>query len=169
LAGLLNGISVVGLVQELAGDGIVLEKVDGQFTLKPQGVEVRKTSAIGVSMGITLDGNYNSQTKNMNFEGVITPLYALNGTLERVFGKLFGRQRGEGLFSFVYKVKGTSEDPKISVNPLSVLAPGVFREIFRSEMPDVGKADVPANDVPVDPEGNNSGIDDDSIAPEDDR
>jgi hypothetical protein len=169
LAGLLNGISVVGLVQELAGEGIVLEKVDGQFTLKPQGVEVRKTSAIGVSMGITLNGNYNSQTKGVNFEGVITPLYALNGTLERVFGKLFGRQRGEGLFSFIYKVKGTSENPKISVNPLSVLAPGVFREIFRSDMPDVGKADVPAADIPTDPEGNNSGDDINTMTPEADR
>jgi hypothetical protein len=169
LAGLLNGISVVGLVQELAGEGIVLEKVDGQFTLKPQGVEVRKTSAIGVSMGITLNGNYNSQTKGVNFEGVITPLYALNGTLERVFGKLFGRQRGEGLFSFIYKVKGTSENPKISVNPLSVLAPGVFREIFRSDMPDVGKADVPAADIPIDPEGNNSGDDINTMTPEADR
>ncbi|MEK6205750.1 MAG: hypothetical protein N2B02_09000, partial [Amylibacter sp.] len=79
------------------------------------------------------------------------------------------RQRGEGLFSFVYKVKGTSEDPIISVNPLSVLAPGVFREIFRTEKPDVGKADVPANDVPVDPEGNNSGTYIDTIAPETDR
>jgi hypothetical protein len=152
LAGLLNGISGIGLVQELTGDGIVFENIDGQFTLKPQGVEVRKTSAVGVSIGISMDGNYNSKTKDVNFEGVITPLYALNGTLERVFGKLFGRQRGEGLFSFVYKVKGTSDDPKITVNPLSILAPGVFREIFRTEMPDVGKADIPASAGTGDPE-----------------
>lgn len=165
LAGLLNGISVIGLVQELAGEGIVFENVDGQFVLKPQGVEVRKTSAIGVSMGITLDGNYNSQTKNVNFEGVITPLYALNGTLERVFGKLFGRQRGEGLFSFIYNVKGASDDPKISVNPLSILAPGVFREIFRSEMPEVGKTEVPRVDNPVEAENVDSG----TLTPETDR
>lgn len=140
LADLLNGISVVGLVQQLLGDGIVFDVIDGQFTLKPSGVEVRKTSAVGVSMGISLDGNYNSKTKNVYFEGVITPLYALNGTLARVFGKLFGRARGEGLFSFVYKVSGPSDNPKTRVKILSIFTPGVFREIFRTKMQSLGKA-----------------------------
>ncbi|MFK5997652.1 MAG: DUF3971 domain-containing protein [Rhodobacterales bacterium] len=142
LASIFNAISVIGLVQQVAGAGIVFEKVDGQFTLKPQGVEIRKTSAVGVSVGMTLDGNYNSETKQVKFEGVLTPLYAVNGTLRQVFGKLFGRRKGEGLFGFVYKVSGTSSDPKISVNPLSILTPGIFRELFRTPMPDVGKADV---------------------------
>lgn len=144
LADLLNAISVVGLVQELAGVGMFFEQVDGQFTLKPEGVELRNTSAVGVSIGLTLDGNYNSSTKAVNFEGVLTPVYALNGTLERVFGKVFGRRKGEGLFSFVYRIKGQSSDPKISVNPLSVLAPGVVREVFRKKIPEVGKAAVPS-------------------------
>ncbi len=169
LAGLLNGISGIGLIQELAGEGIVFENIDGQFILKPEGVEVRKTSAIGVSIGISMDGNYISKTKEVQFEGVITPLYALNGTLERVFGKLFGRQRGEGLFSFVYKVKGTSDDPKITVNPLSILAPGVFREIFRTEMPDVGKAAAPANDPSADTKAKDTQNNENTIAPEADR
>ncbi len=152
LASLLNGISVIGLVQEVAGEGIVFDKIDGQFTLKPQGVELRKISAVGVSLGMTMDGNYNSQTKRVNFEGVITPLYALNGSLERVFGKLFGRRKGEGLFSFVYKVKGTSGTPQISVNPLSILTPGLFRELFRTKMPDVGKSAISNDDTSTAPQ-----------------
>lgn len=142
LADLLNAISVVGLVQELAGEGIVFELVDGQFELKPEGVVLHNTSAVGVSIGLTLEGNYNSTTKKVNFEGVITPLYAINGTLERVFGKIFGRRKGEGVFSFVYRVKGLSSAPKITVNPLSVLAPGVIREVFRKKIPEVGKATI---------------------------
>jgi len=142
LADILNGISVVGLLQQLSGDGIVFETIDGQFTLKPEGVELRKTSAVGISIGITLDGNYNSNTKHVNFEGVMTPLYAVNGTFERVFGKVFGRRKGEGVFSFVYKVVGPSNAPKVSVNPLSILTPGILREVFRKDIPDVGKADV---------------------------
>jgi len=143
LADILNGISVVGLLQQLSGDGIVFETVDGQFTLKPAGVELRKTSAVGISIGITLDGNYNYNTKHVNLEGVLTPLYAVNGTFERIFGKVFGRRKGEGVFSFVYKVIGPSNAPIVSVNPLSILTPGVLREVFRKDIPDVGKADVP--------------------------
>ncbi|MBL4748973.1 MAG: hypothetical protein JKX71_00065 [Amylibacter sp.] len=152
LADLLNSISVIGLVQQLSGDGIAFEKIDGQFTLKPQGVELRKISAVGVSIGLTMDGNYNSNTKGMNFEGVITPLYALNGSLERVFGKIFGRRKGEGLFSFVYKVSGTSTDPKVSVNPLSILTPGLFREMFRTKMPNIGMSDTLNFTTPAEPQ-----------------
>jgi hypothetical protein len=170
LAGLLNGISVIGLVQQLGGEGIAFDKIAGEFTLKPQGVELRKISAVGVSIGITMDGNYSSKTKGINFEGVITPLYALNGALERVFGKLFGRRKGEGLFSFVYKVSGTSADPKISVNPFSILTPGLFRELFRTKMPNVGTADDPAFTAPSEPEKETSQADETStLAPEADR
>ncbi len=146
LADILNGISVIGLVQQLSGDGIVFESVDGQFVLKPQGVELRKTSAVGASIGMTLDGTYNTTTTNVNFEGVVTPIYALNGTLERIFGKLFGRTKGEGLFSFVYKMSGPAKDPQIGVNPFSILAPGAFREIFRTDIPNV---DAPQTKKPV--------------------
>jgi hypothetical protein len=162
LADILNAVSVVGAVQQLSGDGIAFETVEGQFTLKPKGVELRKTSATGVSIGLTLGGNYNSATKNVNFEGVITPLYAVNGTLQRVFGKVLGRQKGEGLFSFVYKVTGSSSAPKISVNPLSILAPGVVREVFRTKIPDVDNSEAtpknnnvkPKNDtnLPLEPD-----------------
>ena len=135
MADLLNGISVVGLLQQLSGEGIVFETVDGQFELYPTGVRLNKTSAVGVSVGLTLDGNYNSVNKTIDMEGVITPIYALNGSLERVFGKVFGRRKGEGLFSFVYDIQGASNNPKVSVKPLSILAPGAFREIFRRNIP----------------------------------
>jgi len=145
LADILNGISVVGLVQQLLGDGIVFENIDGQFNLKPKGVEVRKASAVGPSIGITLDGTYSSETELLNFEGVVTPVYAINGTFERVFGKVLGRTKGEGLFSFVYKLSGPPKDPKISVNPFSVLAPGAVRELFRTNIPNV---DAPVSEKP---------------------
>ncbi|MEH6360896.1 MAG: hypothetical protein V7761_09205, partial [Amylibacter sp.] len=57
-------------------------------------------------------------------------------------GKVFGRRKGEGVFSFVYKVVGPSNAPKVSVNPLSILTPGILREVFRKDIPDVGKAEV---------------------------
>lgn len=170
LAGLLNAISGIGLVQQLSGEGIVFEKIDGQFTLKPQGVELRKVSAVGVSIGITMDGNYNSKTKGVNFEGVLTPLYAVNGTLVRVFGKILGRRKGEGVFSFVYNMTGPADNPQIKVNPFSILTPGVFREVFRTKIPDVGKADIPAVPAPAAIQKETENPDrTDTLAPEADR
>ena len=44
-------------------------------------------------------------------------------------------KRGEGLFGFNYSLGGTADAPQVSVNPLSILTPGLFREIFRSPPP----------------------------------
>lgn len=135
MAGLLNAISVVGLLQQLEGEGIHFSTVEGQFKLRPNGVKLEKISAVGPSMGMTLDGWYDTARKSVNFEGVVTPLYAVNGLFERIFGPLMGRRKGEGMFSFTYKMQGPAAQPKVSVNPLSILTPGAFREIFRTKPP----------------------------------
>jgi hypothetical protein len=49
-------------------------------------------------------------------------------------GQIFSKRR-EGLFGFNYRMTGAADDPRVSVNPLSILTPGMFREIFRSEPP----------------------------------
>lgn len=135
MAALLNGISLVGAIQQLEGEGIHFSSIEGQFKLRSNGVKLENISAIGPSIGMTLDGWYNTRTKGVDFEGVITPLYAVNGVFERIFGQLVGRRKGEGMFSFTYRMRGPSSSPKVAVNPLSILTPGAFREIFRQKPP----------------------------------
>ncbi|MBR9864465.1 MAG: hypothetical protein GYB24_13585 [Rhodobacteraceae bacterium] len=135
MAGLLNAISVVGLLQQLEGEGIHFNTVEGGFKLRSNGVKLERISAVGPSMGMTLDGWYDTARKSVNFEGVVTPLYAVNGIFERLFGPLMGRRKGEGMFSFTYRMQGAADNPKVSVNPLSILTPGAFREIFRTQPP----------------------------------
>ena len=84
---------------------------------------------------MTLDGWYDTKNKSVNFEGVVTPLYVVNGVFERLFGQLVGRRKGEGMFSFTYRMRGPASQPKVGVNPLSILTPGAFREIFRQKAP----------------------------------
>jgi len=135
MAGLLNGISIVGALQQLEGNGIHFTTVEGKFLMRSNGVQIKDISAVGPSIGMTLDGWYDSTNRTVDFEGVTTPLYALNGLFERALGKLGGRKKGEGLFSFTYRMRGSADDPKVIVNPLSILTPGAFREIFRKKPP----------------------------------
>ena len=46
---------------------------------------------------------------------------------------------GEGLIGFNFTLQGPVGDTSVSVNPLSVLTPGMFREIFRRPAPTVGQ------------------------------
>lgn len=132
LAELLSAISVVGLLEQLNGEGLLFAEADADFRLTPAGVEIRRGAAVGPSMGVSMAGTYDSARKVFNLQGVISPLYLLNG-----IGQIFSR-RGEGLFGFNYDIRGSAAGAQISVNPLSILTPGAFREIFRRPVPRLG-------------------------------
>jgi hypothetical protein len=133
VAALLDAISVVGLLQQLDGQGIAFDEVDARFRLTPQQVILTQSSAVGPGLGISLDGIYTLATKQMDFQGVISPLYIINA-----IGSIFTR-RGEGLIGFNFNIGGTADAPSVSVNPLSALTPGMFREIFRRAPPQVSQ------------------------------
>lgn len=129
LASLLNAISVIGLIDQMGSGGILFTQVDASFRLSPRGVTLYSSSATGPSIGLSMDGTYRLSDGAMDMQGVVSPLYALNG-----IGQIFTR-RGEGLIGFNFNLKGTSSAPKVAVNPLSVFTPGMFREIFRRQPP----------------------------------
>ncbi len=130
LADLLSALSVVGLMEQLSGDGILFSEVEARFTLSPGGVRLQESFAVGPSMGITMDGVYANANRRMQMQGVVSPIYLLN----RPLGFLFAKKR-EGLFGFTYRLDGSADAPKVSVNPLSVFTPGIFREMFRRPPP----------------------------------
>lgn len=129
IVALLNAISLVGLVDELSGQGILFSNVEADFRLGPDYVTLSALSAVGPSMGVTLEGLYNLKTDALDMRGVLSPLYLVNAV-----GSVFTR-KGEGLLGFAFRVRGTGANPDVSVNPLSALAPGFLREVFRGEKP----------------------------------
>ncbi|MCV6584607.1 MAG: DUF3971 domain-containing protein [Marinibacterium sp.] len=139
MAALLNSISVVGLIDELEGSGIVFSEIDIRFGLTPRGVEIYKGSAVGPSVGLSMDGRVNFETGRIDIQGAITPAYFLNQV-----GSVLTR-KGEGLFSFSYRLSGPMAKPKVSVNPLSLLAPGMVRDVFRGPAPQDPNAKPPSD------------------------
>jgi hypothetical protein len=129
MAEMLNIISVFGLLEQLGKSGILFTEVDAKFRLTPDQVIVSQSSAIGPSMGVSLNGYYDLATRDMDMQGVLSPIYLLNG-----IGSIIGR-KGEGLIGFNFSLKGNAARPRVLVNPLSALTPGMFREIFRRPAP----------------------------------
>jgi hypothetical protein len=131
LAELLSAVSVVGLLEQMGGEGLAFNNGQVNFILTPDAVEITQGSAVGASLGISFAGLYLTAGGRLDLQGVISPIYLVNG-----IGQIFSR-RGEGLFGFNYRLTGTAETPNVSVNPLSVLTPGMFREIFRTAPPNL--------------------------------
>lgn len=129
LAELISAVSIVGLLEQLNGTGILFSTAEFDFVLTPEGVQITDGSAVGASVGLSLSGIYSAATKALALQGVLSPVYLVNGV-----GAALTR-RGEGLFGFNFEIRGTSDNPDVQVNPLSILTPGMFREIFRRPAP----------------------------------
>ena len=80
-----------------------------------------------------MDGIYELKSGEMQMQGVVSPLYLLNGV-----GSVLTR-KGEGVLGFNYRLSGTATAPRVTVNPLSIFTPGMFREIFRRPAPKVSQ------------------------------
>ena len=69
----------------------------------------------------------------MQLEGIVVPAYTLNRLIGKIplLGKLLTGGEGGGLFAVDYSLSGPLDRPKINVNPLASLAPGVLRNLLR--------------------------------------
>ena len=128
---LLDAISIVGLIDQLQGPGLVLNEIEADFINLPDQIKFERASAFGPSIGISLEGYYDKSNNNLNMQGVLSPLYVVNA-----IGSIFTR-KGEGLLGFNYRLKGNAERPEVLVNPLSIFTPAIFREIFRRPVPNL--------------------------------
>lgn len=103
-------------------------------------------------MGLSMDGTFNVPANTLRMQGVISPLYIVNQ-----LGNLIAR-KGEGVFGFNYSLTGPAKNPRVSVNPLSGLAPGFLRDILRSAPPPVDEfAPAPEPKSHTRPDDANSG------------
>jgi hypothetical protein len=87
----------------------------------------------GPQLGATMRGTVDFKTQTVDLGGTYVPAYGLNagvfGAIP-VFGKVLTGRQGEGLIGITFTVQGKLEDPAVLVNPMSVLTPGIFRQIF---------------------------------------
>jgi len=103
---------------------------------------VKEARASGTSLGFTANGKVFRHADVVNLEGTVIPAYALNSAFGHIplLGNLFtGGEKGGGVFAATYSMTGPIEEPVVSVNPLSALAPGFLRNVFGI----FGKADDP--------------------------
>jgi hypothetical protein len=92
----------------------------------------------GPAVGATVEGNIDFAAERLALHGTYVPLYALNnlfGQLPLFLGPLFGGKKNEGLLGITYSLSGSTKSPVLTINPISVVTPGVFRYIFGMDNP----------------------------------
>ena len=143
LARLLTVAALTGVVDVLQGQGISFQSMTAPFTLARSVVRVKDAQISGNALGLTANGDLDMGRSRVALEGTLVPFYLINSALGDVplLGWLLnGGEKGGGLVAFNFSMKGPSNDPDVSLNPLSALTPGFLRRFFDVFSPD-GTAD----------------------------
>ena len=135
LARLLGALSLPGMIELLGNEGVAFSKLESQFDwlYRPQGglLVLKEGRTSGNSLGLTFDGVVDNPAGTIDVTGTLVPISGVNNILGSIplIGDILTGGTG-GVFAATYSVKGKLEEPDISVNPLSVLAPGILRRIL---------------------------------------
>jgi len=129
--------SLRGLAEMLGGDGVTFNSLTATVRIDGSRVTISESRAAGPSLGITASGGYDLAADNLDLNGVVVPSFGLNSMLGNVpiLGQLFVSREGEGVLGITYSMDGPIADARVGVNPLSALAPGIFRRIFEAPPP----------------------------------
>jgi hypothetical protein len=128
--------SLNGLADLVSGEGIEFTTALTRFEVDGGALRISEARATGPSVGVTAQGAFSlGEDRGVTLSGAVAPVYGVNSILGRapLIGDLFVNREGEGLIALSYSVDGSTVEPRVTVNPLSALAPGVLRRMFEPE------------------------------------
>ncbi len=145
---MLSVASATGLSSMLSGSGIPFANLHGNFVYTDDRVALDHFLASGESLGITVNGSVDLDRGTLDLTGTIAPAHLINSVLGKVpvVGSLLMGGEGQSLFAANYELSGSIDDPGVSVNPLSALAPGALRRLFAA--PDFSGGEMPPQPAP---------------------
>ncbi len=125
---LLSLASFSGIGDALAGTGISMRRAEVPFEVTDSEIRIGDAKARGAGVGIIATGRIDRTSDEIDLKGEIAPAYLINSLLSNI--PLVGKIIGDGIIAVTYAVDGPLDDPNISVNPLAVFVPGIFRKAF---------------------------------------
>lgn len=158
LARLFSIGSLDGPLRLLQGQGIAFTKLEAPFIVRGKQIAFHDGRASGPAIGFSFQGNVDRERDTVDLSGSLVPVYGLNSFLGAIplLGDLLVSKPGEGIIGVTYRVRGPLDEPNVTVNPLSALAPGILRRIFEFvplRLAPAPQAQQPAPPKPVPPNG----------------
>jgi hypothetical protein len=108
------------------------QRMVADFRKTDQQITIQDALLRGAAVGATFSGRYDLSTTQLSISGTYLPNYAFNNAFSHIpfVGLFLGGGFREGLVGVTFKITGTLASPRVFYNPLSAVAPGIFRKIF---------------------------------------
>lgn len=113
--------------------GLSFRKIWIPFVMANDTITLTDAIASSSALALKVNGSVDQNSDDLNLRGVISPAYGLTGALDNVplLGTLLSGGEGEGILAMTFTLTGPSKDPDFALNPLSLLTPGILRNVFK--------------------------------------
>jgi hypothetical protein len=130
MARILSLASFSGIADALRGTGITFSRAEVPFEMTDDEILIGDAKGRGADIGILANGRIDRQSDTIELKGEIAPAATINTLFSDipVLGPLL-TGGGDAIFAASYKVEGPLKEPEVSVNPLTVLTPGILRRL----------------------------------------
>ncbi len=90
--------------------------------------------AVSDSLGLIMDGNIDRKEKIIEMKGEISPMYLVNAIIQKlpILGPIIVGGEGEGMFSIDFLMTGSSDDPEVESNPLTIIKPRIIERAIEA-------------------------------------
>ena len=141
IARLLSVASFTAVNSMLSGAGIPFDRLAAKYAYSERKLTVTDAKAVGGAIGINVSqGALDLKADTVDLRGTLAPAYTVNSLLGRIplLGDVLVGGEGEGIFAANFRIQGPTDEPKVSVNPLGMVAPGIVRKLFLFDAPPPG-------------------------------
>jgi hypothetical protein len=107
-------------------NSVDFSRARAEFVRQNGRLTVREGVLAGPMIGGTIEGTIDDPGNQVRMSGTLVPLYRLPD--------LLGADSNESLIGVTYEITGAPGKPVVHVNPVPVVAPGVWRRIFRFQI-----------------------------------
>ena len=125
LAKLLTLASLQGIADLLTGEGIRFSDFEMDYETLGNTTNIKEIYAIGPAISLMMEG-YIVKNELTSLRGTLVPATTVNKTISKIpmLGDiLVGKKIGEGVFGVSFKIKGSPNKLKTTVNPIKTLTP----------------------------------------------
>ncbi|MGH6726442.1 MAG: DUF3971 domain-containing protein [Pseudolabrys sp.] len=115
-------------------NGVEFSEMHCEFTRVPGRMSVRDGVVRGPVVGATIEGQIDYAKNDVHLRGTFVPFYGLNNMFGQIpiVGLFLGGGSNEGLLGITYEAVGPPSSPRITVNPVTAIAPGLLRKFIPS-------------------------------------
>jgi hypothetical protein len=114
--------------------GVDFSEMRADFTRVSGKMSIRDGIVRGPLVGATVEGNIDYMRDEVHLRGTFVPFYGINNMFGQIpiVGLFLGGGNKEGLLGITYEAVGPPSAPRLSVNPVSAIAPGLLRKFIPS-------------------------------------